>query len=112
MPLTPYRPVLRQGQYWQLRDEAVEFAENRGRLVHEADRGCVVIEGDESLNLGGARVLVLPTSSQTRFQEQYDVLLPHPPAPNRDCVVLVGHPMSVMRDDLSHFVQQLEVLEG
>lgn len=98
---------MRQGQFWQLADEAVEFAENRGRLPHEADRGCVIIEGNESLHRGRVTVTVVPTSSQTHLKDTYDVFIPHPPAPNKDCIALVEHPMTVLRSDLTYLVQPL-----
>jgi mRNA-degrading endonuclease toxin of MazEF toxin-antitoxin module len=98
---------MRQGQVWQISDEAVEFAQNRGRIPHETDRGCVIIEGNESLARGSPTVLIVPTSSQTHLKDTYDVLVPHPPAPNQDCVALVEHPMTVLRSDLTFLVQPI-----
>lgn len=96
-----------QGQFWQIADEAVEFATTRGRIPHETDRGCVVIEGNPALARGGSTVLIVPTSSQVHLKDTYDVLIPSPPAPNKDCIALVEHPMTVLRSDLTYLVQPL-----
>ena len=98
---------MRQGQFWQISDEAVEFAENRGRIPHDTDRGCVIIEGNASLDRGGSTVLIVPTSSQVHLKNTYDVLIPSPPAPNKDCIALVEHPMTVLRSDLTYLVQPI-----
>jgi mRNA-degrading endonuclease toxin of MazEF toxin-antitoxin module len=99
-------PLPRQGQFWWISDEAIAFPENRDRESHPT-RGCIVIEGDESLARGGARVLVVPTSSQTDRKDVYDVVIPHPPAPNYECVALVEHVQPVLRSDLTNLVARL-----
>lgn len=96
---------MRQGQIWQISDAAVEFAEKRGRIPHEADRCCVIMEGNPSLDRGGSTVLIVPTSSQVHLKNTYDVIIPSPPAPNGNCVALVEHPMTVLRSDLTYLVQ-------
>lgn len=100
----PHLP--RQGQFWWVADAAIAFPEERDRDPHHT-RGCIVIEGDESLARGGARVLVVPTSSQTDRKETYDVIVPHPPAPNYECVALVEHVQPILRSDLTNLVCRL-----
>ncbi|SRR6266496_3362558 len=99
-------PIPRQGQFWWVADEAIAFPEDREREPH-LTRGCIVIEGDSSLDRGGARVLVVPTSSQTDRKDTYDVVIPHPPAPNYACVVLVEHVQPLLRSDLRNLVMRL-----
>jgi mRNA-degrading endonuclease toxin of MazEF toxin-antitoxin module len=66
-----------------------------------------VVEGDESLDRGGVRVLIVPTSSQTDRKETYDVVIPHPPAPQYECVALVEHVQPILRSDLKNLVCRL-----
>lgn len=99
-------PVPRQGQFWWVDDGVIAFPASRGREPHRS-RGCIVIEGDESLDRGGVRVLVVPTSSQTDRKERYDVVIPHPPAPNYECVALVEHVQPILRSDLQNLVGRL-----
>jgi mRNA-degrading endonuclease toxin of MazEF toxin-antitoxin module len=99
-------PIPRQGQFWWVTDEAIAFPESREREAHPT-RGCIVIEADASLDRGGARVLVVPTSSQTDRKDVYDVVIPHPPAPNHPCVALVEHVQPILRSDLRNLVMRL-----
>lgn len=101
MPASP-----RQGQFWWVRDEAIAFPEHREREPHPT-RGCIVVEGDESLARNGARILIVPTSSQTDRKEMYDVVIPHPPAPNYECVALVEHVQPILRSELTNLVGRL-----
>jgi hypothetical protein len=52
-------------------------------------------------------VAIVPTSSQVHLKSEYDVYIPHPPAPNSACIALVEHVMTVLRSDLTHLVQPL-----
>lgn len=99
-------PQIRQGQFWWVADEAIAFPEDRGRDPHP-NRGCIVVEGDASLARGGVRVLVVPTSSQTDRKSTYDVVIPHPPAPNYECVALVEHVQPILRTELTNLVARL-----
>jgi PemK-like, MazF-like toxin of type II toxin-antitoxin system len=109
-PRPKYRPnPLRQGDMFQLSDEAFEFAENRGRVPHERDRCCIVVEGDESLEREDSqKVLIVPTSSRVDVKGPYDVFLPHPPSPHKDAMVRVEYMTPVLRDELGDYVQRLK----
>jgi mRNA-degrading endonuclease toxin of MazEF toxin-antitoxin module len=99
-------PYVKQGQFWWVADQAIAFPEDRDRDPHE-NRGCIIVEGDASLARGGVRVLVVPTSSQTDRKDTYDVVIPHPPAPNYECVALVEHVQPILRTDLNNLVGPL-----
>ena len=105
---TSYRPTLEQGQMFWLKDQAIEFAEQRGRIPHESKRCCVVVEGTRSLaRTESKKVLVVPTSSRIDLKGPYDVLLPSPPSPNVPVMVRIEHVQPILRDDLADYVQKL-----
>jgi mRNA-degrading endonuclease toxin of MazEF toxin-antitoxin module len=94
--------------YW-LADDAVSFAETKGRMPHERKRCCVVVEGNPSLNRAGSqKVSIVPTSSRTDIKGEFDILIPHPPSPNTDVMVRVEYVQTVLRDELGDYVQQLK----
>jgi mRNA-degrading endonuclease toxin of MazEF toxin-antitoxin module len=97
---------LRQGQFWWVEDDAIDFPENPERDPHSS-RGCIIIEGDTSLDRGGLRVLVVPTSSDTSRKDVNDLVIPHPPAPQVECVALIGHVQPILRSNLKNLVQKL-----
>jgi mRNA-degrading endonuclease toxin of MazEF toxin-antitoxin module len=100
-------PQIRQGQFWWVDDTVVIFPEEREREPHTTNRGCIVVEGDAALARGGLRVLVVPTSGQTERKDTYDVVIPHPPAPQYECVALVEHVQPILRADLKNLVAPL-----
>jgi hypothetical protein len=97
---------LRQGQFWWVEDGAIDFPENPERDPHPT-RGCIIIEGDTSLDRGGLRVLIVPTSSDTSRKDANDVVIPNPPAPRVECVALIGHVQPILRSNLKSLVQKL-----
>lgn len=97
---------LRQGQFWWVEDNAIDFPENPQRDPHPT-RGCIIIEGDTSLDRGGLRVLIVPTSSDTSRKDANDLVIPHPPAPQVECVALIGHVQPILRSNLRSLVQKL-----
>jgi mRNA-degrading endonuclease toxin of MazEF toxin-antitoxin module len=98
---------LAQGQFHWVKDEVIVFPEDRDREPHES-RGCIIVEGNESLALGGKRVQVVPTSSQTHRKDKYDVVIPSPPLPGGvECVALVQHLQPILREDLKSLVGPL-----
>jgi mRNA-degrading endonuclease toxin of MazEF toxin-antitoxin module len=99
-------PQVKQGQFWWVDDKVIAFPEDRDREPHTS-RGCIIVEGDASLNRGGVRVLVVPTSSQTDRKDIFDVVIPHPPAPTYACVALVEHVQPILRADLTNLVGPL-----
>lgn len=99
-------PPIRQGHFYWVDDEAIFFPEEPEREPHPT-RGCIVIEGDESLRHGAARVLVVPTSTDVARKDVYDVIIPSPPMPRAECVALVGHVQPILRSDLRNLVQPL-----
>ena len=66
-----------------------------------------MVESDANLALGGVRVLIVPTTSQMDRKERLDVVISCPPAPQRECLALIGHVQPVLRSDLQHLVQRL-----
>jgi len=99
---------LSQGQFHWVRDDVIVLPEDREREPH-ASRGCVIVEGDESLALGSPVIQIIPTSSQTSRKGPYDVLLPSPPLPGDggEYVALVRHLQPIRRDELKSFVVPL-----
>jgi hypothetical protein len=94
---------------YYLSDSAVEFAEQRGRIPHERDRCCIVVEGAPSLaRTDSVKVFVVPTSSRVDIKGPYDILLPHPPSPNKPVMVRIECATSILRDDLGDYVQLLK----
>lgn len=104
--MPPPPPPLRQGQFWWINDEAIAFPANREGEPHQS-RGCIIVQGDAMLDLGHPVVLVVPTSSQTDRKEAYDLVLPSPPVPGAECVVLIAHVQPVLRTDLVNMVSRL-----
>jgi hypothetical protein len=100
--------LLKQGQFHWVRDDVIVFPEERGREPHDR-RGCIIVEGDESLALGGKRVQIVPTSSQIDRKGRYDVLIPSPPLPGGGAyVALVQHLQPILRDELESLVVPLK----
>lgn len=98
---------LRQGQFWWVKDNVVVFPEEPDREPHTS-RGCMIIEGDESLGYGGKRVQIIPTSSQTHLKDRYDVIIPSPPLPGgAEYVALVQHLQPILREHLKDLVVPL-----
>src|SRR5207248_9113625 len=78
------------------------------RQPHDT-RGCIIVEGNESLALRGKRVQIVPTSSQIDRKGRYDVLIPSPPLPGgSEYVALVQHLQPILRDDLESLVVPLK----
>jgi hypothetical protein len=101
-------PVIRQGQFWWVNDEVVMFPEDRERSPHPS-RGCVILEGNESLDRGGKRVQIIPTSSQTQYKEEYDVVISSPPLPGgAEYIALVQHLQPILRSDLKNLCVPLK----
>jgi PemK-like, MazF-like toxin of type II toxin-antitoxin system len=99
---------LAQGQFHWVKDEVIVFPEDRDREPHES-RGCIIVEGNESLARGGKRVQVVPTSSQTHRKDKYDVVIPSPPLPGgAECLALVQHLQPILREDLKSLVVPLK----
>ena len=99
-------PIHRQGQFWWVDDAVIVFPENRERDPKDS-RGCILVEGDASLARGGARVIIVPTSTRTDLKDVYDVVIPSPPAPMWECVALVEHVQPIRRSDLKNLVGPL-----
>lgn len=100
------RLPLTQGQFCWVNDVAIAFPESREREPHSR-RGCVVIEGQKSLDAEGLRVVVVPTSSNTSRKDTFDVVIPSPPAPISECVALVAHVQPILRSDITDLVRKL-----
>jgi|GEM_PF-5817641 mRNA-degrading endonuclease toxin of MazEF toxin-antitoxin module len=98
---------LMQGQFHWVRDDVIVFPEDRDREPH-VSRGCVIIEGDESLADGSPTIEVIPTSSQIERKGRYDVVIPSPPVPQPGCVALVRLLQPILRSDLKSLVTQLD----
>jgi hypothetical protein len=93
--------AIRQGQFWWVDDNVIVFPEERDRTPHKG-RGCIVVEGNESLDMGGKRVQIVPTSSQTHLKGVYDVIIPSPPLPGgAEYVALIQHVQPILRHELT-----------